>query len=163
MAINANSYGTAANVAAMVPRYASNGVFGSDTRPTLTQVETWINQTSSTVNVILSDLQFTIPITQADCVEMLASLVTSACADRAEYANRSGRFFTDTAIENGISIERTLRKEIADWLTAHADGMANLGAERDVDVGTDGSFSYTPIRSDGYHDYAENRYYSESE
>ena len=158
MTINANSYGTTAQVAALTPRYADNGAFTATTRPSVSQVETWINQTSATVNVVLSDLQFTIPVTQDDCVDMLASLVVSACADRAEYANRSGRFFSDAFAEHGVSIEKTLRNEITDWLTSHADGLENMGAERESSAGTDGTFSYAPTRGDGYHDYAMNRY-----
>lgn len=130
MATGANSYGSAANVAALTPRFTNSGVFDTTTRPTIAQVETWIDQTSGTVNIMLAEMGFVIPVTQADAVLSLASLVTSSCADRALYANQTGRFFTDAALEHGISIDKTLRNEIAAWVEAHAGGIEALGATR---------------------------------
>lgn len=151
MPIGSNSYGTTAKVAAYVPRYAPDGDFTFATRPTITQVEAWIDDVSAMVNVLLAELYFTVPVTQADCVSMLEGLVCSAVADKCEYANRSGRFWTESAVDKGISIEKTLRNEIADWITTHARGMVNLGADMTVsDVGASGAFSYTPKRVDGY-------------
>lgn len=153
-------------VAALVPRYAPTGEFTHTTRPTLAQVENWIDEISSVVNVVLSELYFVVPVTQADCVLMLAGLVCSAAADKCEYANRSGRFWTETAVDRGISIEKVLRNEITEWLYSHAQGLKNMGAERTGEadeLSAAGTFSYTPTRSDGYHDAATgSEYESES-
>lgn len=130
MPIESRSYGTVANVCALVPRYGSSGAFTDSTRPTLIQVENWINQVSAIVNMILADLGFTVPVTQADAVKMLAGLVESAVADYAEYANRAGRFFSDTAAERGLSISKVLRSEITNWLNDNAKGLENLGVSR---------------------------------
>lgn len=155
MTLSANSYGTVTQVTAMVPRYASNGEFNLLTRPTYSQVETWIDQTSALINVILAQEGFTIPVTQTDAKSMLAGLVVSACADRAEFANRSGRFFSEVSIERGVSMEKVLREEISAWISDHADGLEALGADREGTDETNKTFSHTPIKSDGYHDYAE--------
>lgn len=140
MSVLANSYGSAANVAALTPRYANSGAFDATTRPTLVQVETWINQVSGLVNMLLAESGFTIPVTQADSVLMLAGLVSSACTDKVEYANHSGRFMSATAIDHGISIEKVLRQEISDWINAHAKGLENLGAARAQESGAEIGF-----------------------
>lgn len=140
MTVGSHSYGNASMVAGLAPRYADNGAFTSSTRPTLVQVEIWIDQTSGTVNVLLAEAGFTIPITVTDGVNMLAGLVCAAVADRAEYANKSGRFWTETAVDRGISIEKALRLEISDWINAHAKGLENLGASRASETGGQISF-----------------------
>ncbi len=137
MSVSARSYGTAAMVAALAPRYANSGSFDTTTRPTLTQVEVWIDQMSAFVNTLLAEAGFTIPITQVDVVNMLAGLVCSAVSDRCEYANRTGRFWTETAVDRGISIEKVLRAEISDWIGAHAKGIENLGAARASETGSE--------------------------
>jgi len=143
MTVSARSYGTAAQVAAMTPRYALSGAFHVATRPTLEQVEIWIDQVSAVVNTLLAEAGFTIPITQADAVLMLAGIVVSACADKAEYANRAGRFWTEQAVDRGISIEKTLRNEISDWINTHAKGLENLGAARAQESGSEIFFRET--------------------
>lgn len=155
MTLSANSYGSVVMVAAMTPRYASNGEFNLLTRPTYSQIETWIDQTSALVNVILAEEGFTIPVTQTDAKSMLAGLVVSACADRAEYANRAGRFWTETAVDRGISMEKVLREEISAWISSHAAGLEALGAEREGTDESNKTFSHTPYKADGYHEYAE--------
>ena len=81
MALLANSYGSAENVAALVPRYGNSaGYFDHTTRPTLVQVETLMNQVSATLNSILATAGFAIPVTQSDAVLMLALWVDQETA-----------------------------------------------------------------------------------
>ena len=135
-------------VAALTPRYASNGAFDSSTRPNLAQCETWINQMSGFVNALLAEAGFSIPITQSDTVQLLNSLVTSAVAEMAEYANRAGRFWSDSAQERGISIQKVLRNEISDWINAHAKGLENLGAARARESGSEIAYRETDEAGD---------------
>lgn len=137
MPVSSRSYGSASNVAALVPKFASNNAFDSSTRPTLTQVENWINEYSAVVNTLLAEQGFTIPVSQADGVLMLGALVESAVADCAEYANRTGRFFSDAASERGLSISKILRSEIAAWINDHAKGFENLGVARSTESSFD--------------------------
>ena len=130
MAIGANSYGTAADVAALVPRYTTAGAFGSATRPTLTQVEGWIDSASATLNVILARAGFSVPITQTDAKAACAALVVEVVAEMSHAANSAGRFFTDRALERGVSPMRVMRQEMADWVELQAPGLQALGATR---------------------------------
>ena len=67
MSIGANSYGSAAGVAALVPRYANgSGTFATTDRPTLAQVETFIDSVSGILNSILAEAGFQIPVTDDD-------------------------------------------------------------------------------------------------
>lgn len=130
MTVGANSYGTAAGVAAYVSRYASSGTFNTTTRPTLTQVEGWIDQVSAILNVALAKEGFAIPVTNADAVSSLKSITEPAVADLCHYANSAGRFFTDRALERGVSPMMTIRAEMGDWVAAMAAGLELLGADR---------------------------------
>jgi hypothetical protein len=118
-------------VAALVPNtYLSGSTFTATTRPTLTQVERWIDTASATLNSLLAKAGFRIPISQADakmsCDQIIAEIVTELCHAK----NNTGRFFTDRALERGVAPMKVLRQEMADWVEANAVGLANLGATR---------------------------------
>jgi hypothetical protein len=132
MAVGANSYGTAAQVAALTPRYTKAGEFKADgtTNPTLATVEGWIDSASATINVCLAAAGFSIPVTQADAKAAVAQVVVEAVADLCHYANSSGRFYTERALERGVAPMKVLRQEMADWVEAQADGLELLGAAR---------------------------------
>lgn len=125
-----NSYGDADQVAAFTRRYTNAGSYDTTTNPTLATVEGWIDSVSATLNVILSGSGFTIPITQEDAARDCAGIVTGAVADLCHAANSAGRFFTERALERGVSPLRVLRQEMADWVDAQADGLEMLGATR---------------------------------
>jgi hypothetical protein len=130
MAVGSNSYGSAAQVAALTRRYTTNGVYDGTTNPTLTTVEGWIDSASATINVGLAAAGFTIPITQADAKAAIAQVVVEAVADLCHYANSSGRFYTERALERGIAPMKVLRQEMAGWVEEQADGLELLGAGR---------------------------------
>lgn len=141
MPISSRSYGTVAGVISLVPRYADNLQFTATTRPTLAQTETWINEVSATVNSLLANAGFTIPVTQADAVLLLAGLVESVVAEYAEYANRNGRFWSDSAQDRMISMYKVLRNEISGWINEYAKGLENLGVPR-ADETSGGDIAY---------------------
>lgn len=130
MTVGANSYGTAAGVAAFTNRWTASGSYTTSTRPTLAQVEAWIDQVSATLNVALAGAGFSIPVTNADAKLSLIAVVEAAVADLCHAANSSGRFFTDRALERGVSPIRTIRQEMSMWVEEQADGLEMLGATR---------------------------------
>jgi hypothetical protein len=130
MSINANSYGTVESVAALTKRFTSSGIYTTSTNPSISTVESWINQLSSTLNVSLAGAGFKIPITQSDAREACSAMIVEAVADLCLAANSSGRFFTDRALERGVSPMRAIRNEMASWVEEQAEGFELLGATR---------------------------------
>lgn len=88
-----DSYGTSMGVASLTPRYAGNsGDFTSTTRPTDLQVNKWIDNISSMLNIILADHGFAIPIVQINAVIACETFVEEEVASIVEGVNGSGRF-----------------------------------------------------------------------
>lgn len=117
-------------MAALVRRYTNSGSFDGTTNPTLTVVEGWIDQVSAFINVRLAEHGFSIPVSQATCVLTLAATVNTAVSDLAQAANNAGRFFTDRALERGVSPMAIIQKELAAWVDDNAEGFEALGAAR---------------------------------
>ena len=93
MALLTNSYGDLGEIAVLVPRRASIGdKFDVNTRPTLLQLESIVDQISAVVNTILAQAGFDIPVTNADAVLMLDLFVNQEAAAIVEGINGSGRF-----------------------------------------------------------------------
>lgn len=134
MTIGLNSYGTVAEVAALTRRYTTNGYFDVDTRPSVAQVEKWIDNASATLNVMLAKAGFTVPITQADAKAACGEIVVEVVVDLCHAANSAGRFYTDRALERGVSPMKVLRQEMADWVELQAPGLENLGATRSTSL-----------------------------
>lgn len=132
MAIGANSYGTVEEVAALTRRYTTAGAYTPTTNPGSYQVETWINQVSATVNILLAENGFSIPVAQADAKLALTAVVVEAVADLCHASNSAGRFFTDRALERGIAPMKVIRSEMAAWITEHAEGFEAIGVSRNV-------------------------------
>ena len=139
MTVNSNSYGTAAEVAAATRRWTTNGAFLDTstgppatvaTRPSLTEVEKWIDNYSSTLNVLLSNAGFTIPITQSDAKAACAQIIVEVTAEMVHYSNSAGRFYTDKALARGDAPGKVLRQDMADWVEAMASGFVTLGISR---------------------------------
>lgn len=128
MAVGANSYGAGTDVAALTPRFTNAGTYDGTTRPTLTQVEGWIDQVSSILNVLLAEQSFSIPVSQSDVKLMLKTFVATEVADLCNYANSAGRFFQNQQFTTGPW--QAIQKEAADFIAAHANGIEALGATR---------------------------------
>lgn len=148
MPISSRSYGTVAGVVSLVPRYADSGNFTSATRPSLAQVENWINETSAVVNALLADAGFSVPMTQTDAISLLAGLVESVVAEYADYANRMGRFWSDSAQDRGISMHKVLNNEISSWINQYAKGLENLGSARTEGTGSEIAYRETDEAGD---------------
>ena len=130
----ANSYGTAADVAALTGTWTDDGEYTAATNPTLAIVVGWIDQVSALINTVLAAAGFAIPVTNADAKLALKSYVAQVVGDLCHAANSSGRFFTERILERGLSPMALIRREILDYITQNADGLAALGAARAGDT-----------------------------
>jgi hypothetical protein len=169
MEIGTNSYGTVAEVAALTSRYTTSGEYKdaavgppavTATRPTLAQVEKWIDNCSATLNVILAREGFAIPIVQADAKAACAQIVVEATVDLCHAANSAGRFYTERALERGVAPMKVIRQEMADWVEDNAAGLENLGATRTTsllgglayrDSDDNGDETFPIFQRDGFH------------
>ncbi len=134
MSVGVDSYGSATEVAAITPRYTTAGSFTTTTRPTLAQVETWIDNASATLNVMLAKAGFHTPIVQTTAKVACAQVVVEIVTDLVHASNSAGRFYTDRALERGIAPMKVLRQEMADWVESMAPGLERLGAARDQSI-----------------------------
>lgn len=134
MAVGANSYGSAAGVAAYTRAYmAGAGVAGTydlNTIPTLPQVEDWIDEVSGIANTGIKAAGFTVPISQVDAVKALRGLVNQQVADLVAFSHGVGRFFSERAQNSSMSAMGFIRKEMMDFINLNADGWEALGATR---------------------------------
>ena len=130
MPVNPNSYGTVTEVAALTRRYTNAGAYDITTNPALSTVEGWIDRVSATLDVLLAESGFAIPVTQATAKSSLAGIVVEAVADLCHAANTAGRFFTERMLERGKSPMQIIRKEMADWVQDHATGLEAVGVPR---------------------------------
>lgn len=132
MTLGANSYGTVADVAALCQDWTIGGTFTTATSPTLAEVEGFIDQISGIMNVALAREGFSVPVTQADAVLAIKSIVVELAADRVQATHKAGRFYTERAVERGISPLMQIRKDINDWIQDNAAGLEQLTATREA-------------------------------
>ncbi len=130
MAVSTRSYGTASGVAAYVGVFTASGSFTTATKPTLAQVEAWIDQVSALLNTALAQRGFTVPMTQVDAVLAAKSTVEQLVSDLASAANSSGRFFSERFLEKGVSNWAIIRNDISAWVEEYASGLEELGVSR---------------------------------
>jgi len=124
------SYGTAAGVGALVPRYANSSVtFDGTTRPTLTTVTAHLASVNSMLDAMLARAGFSVPISDADVLPMLDLFVNEEVAALAEGINGSGRF-GPTAKKPGGSRFAIIMTDIQDFINVNAAGMSTMGAAR---------------------------------
>ncbi len=140
MTVSARSYGTAAGVAAYVGVFTASGAFTTATKPTLAQVESWIDQVSALLNTALAKRGFTVPMTQADAVLGAKSLVEQLVSDLAQAANSSGRFFSEKNLERGVNNWNIIRNDISAWVEEYASGFEELGVSRGAPQATEIGF-----------------------
>jgi hypothetical protein len=123
-------YGSVTNVASLSRVFTSLGVFSATTRPTDTEVTVWLTQISSTLDLLLAEMGFTVPITQATAKLALDAITEENAAEMVRYTNGQGRFFTDRMLERGKSPMQIIRAELGDWVQDHAKGFEALGVPR---------------------------------
>jgi len=127
------SYGAVANIEVLASTWTSDGHFLDDsgcddaTVPSLTQVEAWIDQMSSVIDLALATEGFETPLTDAVAIASAASMIEGVVADLCHAAHRAGRFFTKKALESGMSPIIAIRKELNEWVANNAVGFRTLG------------------------------------
>jgi len=96
MTLDTNSYGSVAGVAAYTRRLAnSSATFDTTTRPTLVEIEAFIDQCSDMLNGWCAAAGYVIPVTQADAARVLARYANIGGAGHAELAQRAGGYNAD--------------------------------------------------------------------
>jgi len=132
MTIGDNSYGTVAEVGALVPLYATatGTTFDATTRPTITQVEGMIDRVSGIVNVVLAEEGFDIPVTQADAKLALDDFVVMHVAHLAAYANGAGPFVSGADEMRYTTPTRVIMRDAEIFIKDRAKGFELLGATR---------------------------------
>jgi len=124
------SYGSAAGVGELSALWSDNGTFSVTTTPTLATVNTWLDEVSSMVDTALSDEGFTVPVTVAGVVKELDLLVNGVVKDLVDWSHGAGRFFSERAIEAGLSPFMTIDKEIHAWVQRKSVGFENQGVPK---------------------------------
>jgi len=135
MAIGANSYGDTAEIAKLTPVHANTrGVFDPNTRPALSVVESLVDQVSALVNMLLEQLGFSIPVTEATVKLALDFFVNQEVASLAEGINGSGRFGPTAKQPGGKGRFALIMDDVKDFLEATQFGIESLGVTRDDDI-----------------------------
>ena len=131
MAIGSNSYGSVAEVAALTLRYTNAGSYDATTRPTLTQVEKFVDRVSGILNVLLAEAGFAIPVTQADAKLALDDFAVDQAGELCHAANGSGTYAPGSEVLRGRTPREAIINAAVKFVTEHADGLEALGATRD--------------------------------
>jgi hypothetical protein len=133
VAIGASSYGSVAEVAALVGRYTEMGSFSSSTRPTTLQVEKFIDRISAVVNVLLAEQGFVIPVSAASPKLAVDEFVVAQVVQLAHGANGAGPFAPGAEeLRDGRTPFQIILKDAAAFFDKHADGLEALGATRSL-------------------------------
>ncbi len=135
MSVLDTSYGSIEEVAALVPRYTNtdgNWIAKAEsgaTRPTLEDVERYVDRVSGLINTYLAQEGFNVPVSEPIAKAALDDLAITFSVELCHVSNSAGRFFTDRQLRK-FSPLQVIRDEIAMWITSHAAGLENLGAAR---------------------------------
>lgn len=132
MAIGANSYGSTDEVGALTPLYATatGVIYSTTTRPTLAQVEKFVDRVSGILNVLLAEAGFKVPVSQADAKLALDEFVVAQVVELCHAANGAGPYAPGSEEMRAGSPFRTIEREAAEFIGKHAAGFAALGATR---------------------------------
>jgi hypothetical protein len=111
------TYGTIAQVAAFVPRYAnSNSEFSTTTRPTAAQVEAWLEQVSGVLDAYAGSKGYSVPITVPDLLQAMTLFTTEEVAAMVEGANGSGRFGPTAPNQRAQSRFAIIREDVTNFI-----------------------------------------------
>ena len=125
------SYGSAAGVAALTPRYLVNGVYHTTTTPTLATVTAWLAEVSALFDVALNHQRFVTPVVQASALSALGAQVNGYVAELARSINGHGAYGTAGGDLRPITeIYNDILAKFTDWLLLGAAGLEALGVVR---------------------------------
>jgi hypothetical protein len=134
MAIAAHSYGGAAGVAAFVKHLTdkTSGLFTTTTKPTLAEVEGFLDQQSAQLNAWLAAYQYVIPVSQADAKLLLDKFANIGAAGLAELTQRAAGYAKNP--ENNRENVFLAQFEKAQAFIA-SGSLASLGAAQSAAAG----------------------------
>ena len=133
MAIRNDSYGSTAEVLAF-SRYllAGQSNFNSTTRPTITEVEKFIDRASGALNVALAKAGLGVPVTNTTAKLLLDEWVVTKTVEHVELTQR-GTGFSDGEGSRYIGF-RNLHKAADEFVTTNAMGLKRIGVTIDVQL-----------------------------
>jgi hypothetical protein len=131
MTITANSYGSVVEVAALTGRYTASGSYTTSTRPTEAQVEKFIDRVSGTLNLMLAEQGFAIPISNTDAKLVCDEFVVEQAVQLCHGANGAGPFAPGSEQLRSRTAFEIVSREAAEFVEKHASGFEFLGAARD--------------------------------
>lgn len=132
MSIRADSFSSVAEVTAYVrPLLDGQSAFNSTTRPTLAELEKFIDRASSHLNVALACEGFAPAnvIVNSTAKLMLDDWVTLRAAKYVELTHR-GVGFGDEGSERSLLLD--MSKEAEEFIASISGGLVNLGIERSI-------------------------------
>ena len=137
MALQPNSYGDPAEIATLVPRWATvGGVFDPTTRPALTTVESLCDQISAALNALLAKNGFTVVPAASqdpDAKLLFDFFVNQEVASVADGINGLGRFGPTNKQGGGKGRWALLVEDVEAFIKVNAIGLERLGALRPQD------------------------------
>lgn len=128
-------YGTQEQVATMASTWTDDGEWGEYSNPTLPEVEDWLDQVSAEFNIALGSHFFVFPVTEEDspnAYKTISRYVVNIVADLCNFKNSSGRFFTEKAVERGITPMAAIKKDMNNWIEMNAEGLIADGVQQVV-------------------------------
>lgn len=126
MTVRADSYGTAADVQAFTQHLMSGqAAYNSTTRPTLAQVEEFINRCSGHLNIALAGAGFAVPVTNSTAVLMLSDWVIARTCEYVELTQR-GAGYNDSEQSRTAGF-RGLFSRADNFVRQNARGLRRLG------------------------------------
>ena len=128
------AYGSASGVGSYCRTLASVGVFTQTTNPTLSAVQSWLDQISSMLDNALSASGFVTPLENETAIYNASIIVEMTVADMAKGANSTGRFFTDKMLEGGQSMWSQIASDMKSWVELMSSGLEAMGVDRSSDA-----------------------------
>lgn len=95
MTLSANAYGSVAGVAVYVRRLTENGVFTSATRPSVAEVEGFLEDRSAILNGWIAMAGYAAPVTNAIAVQALGSYANLGAAGLVELTQAASGYDAD--------------------------------------------------------------------
>jgi len=146
MALRADSYGTVAEVLAFT-RHLLDGetTFNSTTRPTLTEVEKFVDRASGYMNMALEAHGFSSPLTNTTAMLPVADWVVERSAEQVEMTQR-GVGYNDPE-GSRVSVFRRLYSDAMEFVEDNMLAFKHLGITQDYQL-SDG-LAFTALDDQG--------------
>jgi len=143
------AYGSAAAVAGFARTWTRAGewfdfdeVYNvASTNPSLTQVESWLDEVSVMMDLALANEGFIVPVTQSEVIKALGAKVSALVADLAHLAHNKGRLFSDRIQESGVDPMSIIDRDISAWVKRKVAGLEAMGVPRVIQQGSQSAYS----------------------